>query len=215
MNQNQTVSVNETKENVLFGVVGAFLFSLVGGILYFVLYQVGFIASLSGLVGVICAIKGYSFFAKKESVRGVVISIVMAALVLIIAWYACLSYDVYLAYEDWYAAGEVDYMPTLGECVSVAYLFLADVPEYFRDLGLSLLLAAVGCGSYVVNMIKRTKAADAQKAAQAETEALLAAQAAQAAEAPAPVEAVPATEEAPAETAETVAEDNTQSSVDQ
>ena len=63
------------KENVLFGIVGAFLFALVGGILYYVLYQIGFLASISGLVCVICAIKGYSFFAKRESIRGIVISI--------------------------------------------------------------------------------------------------------------------------------------------
>ena len=45
-------------ENVLAGVVGAFLFSLVGGILWFVLYQIGYVASVSGLVGVVCAVKG-------------------------------------------------------------------------------------------------------------------------------------------------------------
>ena len=55
------------KENVLAGAVGAFLFALVGGILWFVLYQLGYLAAISGLVGVICAVKGYTFFAKTKN----------------------------------------------------------------------------------------------------------------------------------------------------
>lgn len=156
--QDNVNAVQDREENVLFGIVGAFLFSLVGGILYYVLYQIGYLAAISGLIGVICAIKGYSFFARKESVRGVVISIIIAAMVLVIAWYFCLANDVYLAYQEWFANGEIDYAPTFFESVRYAYLFLADVPEYYVDLGISLLLAAVGCGGYVVRMIKKTKA---------------------------------------------------------
>ena len=47
-------NITETKENVLAGAVGAFLFSLVGGILWFLLYQIGFLAAVSGLIGVVC-----------------------------------------------------------------------------------------------------------------------------------------------------------------
>ena len=63
------INTIETRENTAAGIVGAFLFSLVGGILWFVLYQVGYLAAISGFVGVICAVKGYTFFskAKKES----------------------------------------------------------------------------------------------------------------------------------------------------
>ena len=154
--QNKINEQQHREENVLFGVVGAFLFALVGGVLYYILYQIGYLAGISGLIGVICAIKGYSFFAKKESVRGIVISIIMAVIVLVIAWYFCLSNDVYMAYQEWYANGEVDYVPTFFECVSTAHLFLADVPEYFIDLGVSLLLAVVGCGGFVVRKIKKT-----------------------------------------------------------
>ena len=64
---------DEIKENVVAGIVGAFLFALAGGAVWFGLYMVGFIASISGLVGAVCAIKGYSVFAKKESVKGIII----------------------------------------------------------------------------------------------------------------------------------------------
>ena len=71
--QNENTDV---RENVVAGIVGAFLFSLAGGVLWFVIYLFGFIAGISGLVGAVCAIKGYSIFAKKESMKGIVISVI-------------------------------------------------------------------------------------------------------------------------------------------
>lgn len=163
----------ETKENVLAGAVGAFLFSLVGGILWFVLYQLGFLASLSGLVGVICAVKGYTFFAKmkKESKICLVLSVIIAIMVLAIAWYLCVAYDIYLAYQEWYAAGEVDFTYTFFESVQVVPYFFQDseiLMAYLGDLGMGLLFAIIGVVSYLASREKKMKAAAAAEAAKAE-----------------------------------------------
>lgn len=168
MNNNFTTQ-NNLKENVLAGIVGAFLFSLAGGALWFGLYLIGFIAAISGLVGAICAIKGYSVFAKKESVKGIVISVVISLLVMVIAWYFCLAYDIYTVHQEWFAAGEIDYTYTFVESVRVAPLFLEE-PEiriaYLKDLGLGILFCIIGGGSYVVNKIKNAKEANAAPIAQ-------------------------------------------------
>ncbi len=150
----------QVKENVLAGIVGAFLFALVGGILWFVLYQVGYLAAISGIVGVICAVRGYSFFAKKESTKGIIISVVMAAVVIVIAWYACVSYDIYLAYQDWFKAGEVDFTPTFFESVQLVPLFFEDseiLGAYLKDLGIGLLLCIIGSVSYIIRATKKVK----------------------------------------------------------
>ena len=148
------------QENVVAGIVGAFLFALAGGAVWFGLYMVGFIAGISGLIGAVCAIKGYTVFAKKESVKGIIISVIIALLVIVIAWYFCLAYDVCDAYQMWYDAGEIDYTLTYFESVQVAHYFLADPevgPAYWGDLGIGLLFCVVGGGSYVVNKIKNAK----------------------------------------------------------
>ncbi len=88
------------EENRVAGSVGAFLFALAGGAIYFVLWQVGYVAAISGLIAVVCAMKGYELFAKKESRFGIIISVVMSVLVISIAWYLCLSLDVYQAYQE-------------------------------------------------------------------------------------------------------------------
>lgn len=54
-------------ENRLAGTVGALLFSLAGGVVYFLLYQVGYIAAISGLIGVICAFKDMRFSLKSSA----------------------------------------------------------------------------------------------------------------------------------------------------
>lgn len=152
----------EKGENVLAGIVGAFLFALVGGVLWYVLYQVGFLAAISGIVAVVCAIKGYSVFAKCESIKGVVISIIMAVLVIVIAWYLCLSTDVYNAYQQWYADGEIDYTITFFEAVRGAYLFLGETEillGYLADLGIGVLLCIVGCIQPIANAIRKAKRA--------------------------------------------------------
>ena len=157
---NKTKNIIPAEENVLAGIVGALLFSLVGGIVWYVLYQVGYLAGISGIVGVICAIKGYSFFGKKESIKGIVISVVVAVIVIIIAWYLCLAKDVYDAYQLWYENGEIDYTITFADAVRDGHYYLeeSDIAlAYFKDLGIGLLLCVVGSVSYIINAVRRIK----------------------------------------------------------
>ena len=175
---NQQLNLNEQPpvyENVLAGIVGAFLFSLAGGVLWYVLYMIGILAAVSGLVGAICAIKGYSLFAKKESVKGIVISVILSLVVMVIAWYFCLAHDIYAVHQEWYAAGEIDFTYTFFESVRVAPYFLQDAEirgAYLKDLIMGLAFCVIGGGSYVVNKIKNAKAATSAPApAPAEAEA--------------------------------------------
>lgn len=152
----------EIKENVAAGVLGAFLFSLAGGIIYFVLYLIGITASISGFIGVICAIKGYSIFAKRESKKGIVIAVLMSLLVIVIAWYFCLSFDIYQAAKEWYEAGEMEFLPTFSECLASAYLFLgdSDVSTYYvSNLVLGIVFCIIGGGGYVYDKLKKMKKA--------------------------------------------------------
>lgn len=150
----------QEKENVLAGAVGAFLFALVGGILCLVLYQVGYLASISGLLGVVCAVKGYELFTKRESLKGVIIAVIAAVVVLLIASYLFLSLDVYRTFQVWYAEGGVDYTLTFAESVANAYLFLADselLLAYLKELAVGLVLCGVGAYRFIANAVRRTK----------------------------------------------------------
>ena len=154
----------EQRENMIAGLAGAFLFSLAGAAVYFLLYMIGYIASISGLIGVVCAIKGYAIFAKKESIKGIIIASVIALLVMVVAWYFSISYEIYDSYQSGFANGEVDFTLSFMESVRVTPEFLG-VPEvgaaYFKDLALSLLFCVIGSGGYIFNKIKTAKAQSA------------------------------------------------------
>ena len=158
---NNQVVVKE--ENFVAGLVGAFLFSLAGGIVWYLLYQIGFIASISGIIGVVCAVKGYAVFGKKESLKGVIASVIIAVLVIVAAWYLCLATDIYKAYGEWFVAGEIDFTITFGEAVSSAYSFL-EIPEvasgYVRDLAIGLIFCVVGAFGSIRIALARIKTAN-------------------------------------------------------
>ncbi len=152
--------VEQKKENVLAGILGAFLFSLAGGIVWFVLYQVGFLAAISGIVGVICAIKGYAIFGKRESVKGVIISTVIAFLVIVLAWYLCIGYDIYSTYQEWFANGDIDFTASFFDAIREVPVFFEDseiATAYLKDLGIGLLFCVVGAFGYVKAAIGKAK----------------------------------------------------------
>ena len=145
-------------ENVFAGAVGAFLFALVGGVVWALLWQIGFLAGISGLIGVVCAIKGYKVFGKAETKRGIIISIIMAAIVIIIAWYACFAQDLYEVYGEWYEAGEVDYRPTYFECVGSAFYWFEDgeiLRSYLFELIMGLVFCAIGSIGYIRGALRK------------------------------------------------------------
>lgn len=65
------------QENVAAGLAGAFLGSLVGVACIVLIGQLGYVASLSGLVMAACAVKGYERFSGTMSRKGAVIALVL------------------------------------------------------------------------------------------------------------------------------------------
>ena len=152
----------EIRENKVAGVVGAFLFALAGAVVYVIFDRVGFISALSGFIGAACAFKGYSVFAKKESTFGAVISIVMAFVVISLAWYICLSIDIYKTYISMYSSGEIDYEINFFDALRNAHLYLGDEEigrAYFANLAMGLMFCLLGCISPITAAVRRAKSA--------------------------------------------------------
>lgn len=129
------------------GFCGALLFALSGGIVWYLLRLVGFVPALGGAVGVIMAMWGYSLFGGRRSRFGMIASVISSLLVCLAAWYLCLTGDVFAAYKSWFAAGEVDFMPTFGQCFKGAHLFLREIKiavSSFRELGFGLIFTVLG-----------------------------------------------------------------------
>jgi len=157
----------ERQERVVPGILGAVLFSLAGGVAWFLLWQAGIVAGLSGCIGVICAIKGYEIFSKGSSIKGVVIASVAAIAVIVLAWYLCIGYDYYLTMEELAAENPLYFEAIpLSDCLFNGFEFFdfcdkLDLPEirteYLGDLAFGLIFTVIAAIGYVVSAVKNAK----------------------------------------------------------
>lgn len=69
--------MNGQRINMLTGIVGAFVGVLIGVALYIGIYQMGYIASISGIVMMVCAIKGFELLGRGINVPAYIICIVI------------------------------------------------------------------------------------------------------------------------------------------
>ncbi len=142
-------------ENILAGIVGAFLFSILGGLLYFIIYQVGIIAGICGLVIFVLANFGYGLFAKtknKASMVGLVSSIIAMIVMIYAAEYFCISFEIFQVYKDQGI--------TIFDAIRATPEFLAE-PEIGEavagDLVFAYIFGFIATISNVVNIVKARK----------------------------------------------------------
>ena len=178
---NTTERTTPRGERVELGTLGALLFALAGGVVYYALWSVNIIAAISGIICVICALKGYEIFAGARTKRGIFISVAVSALMLALAWYFCYCSDIHAYWEAAFAAGEADYAPTILECLRYGYMDLPANPGYLVDLILSLAMGGVGCWGYVAHSLRMEEESAARRAEQERTMELARKQAEQAA----------------------------------
>ena len=142
------------KENVLAGVVGAFLFALLGGALYFIIYQFGYIAGICGLITVILSTFGYQLFSgKKNSVKGVVIAVIMSLVAIFLGEFMGLAYDIYKVFKT-------EYEITFFDAVRATPSFLTEskiLTPFLADLGIGYALGALASFANIRNAIVANK----------------------------------------------------------
>lgn len=76
---NAQIQVKKSKGNLLSGIVGAFLGSLIGVVAWIIFYQIGRYEFVAALVLAVCTIKGYQKFGGKLNIGGIVVSLLIAS----------------------------------------------------------------------------------------------------------------------------------------
>ena len=149
-----TASENSGNGNIIAGVVGAFLFSLIGGVLYFLIYQLGYIAGITGLIMFVLANFGYKLFAKcSDTIIGLISSIVMTVLMIYAAEYFCVSFEIYQAYKS-----ELEI--TIFDAVRLTPVFLAEAEineAFIGDLIVAYLFSILASISNIIGLVKGRK----------------------------------------------------------
>ena len=142
--------VLKKNENIFKGILGALIGSLAGVVLIVLLAQIGFVASVSGLVMAYAAVYMYEKFAGSISIKGIIACIVI---MLIMTFFGVtLAVGVQIAKE---------YDVTVLTVLKYFFPLLNTVPElktaFIQDLLMILAFNALGCFSIFkskINIIK-------------------------------------------------------------
>lgn len=141
----------QKRENVITGFVGALIGALLGAGSIILLSQLGYIASISGLILAVCTLKGYELLGGKLSSKGIVISIIL----MFITPYLADRIDwAILIMQEW-----ADYGVTFGEAFVVVPELLADgsieMGAYIKNLLMIYGFALLGAFSTLRNTLKK------------------------------------------------------------
>ena len=154
--------VSDRSENVAAGIAGAFLFGLLGGGVYFGIYQLGYIAGICGFLIFFLANFGYGLFCGNKnsvSVARIVTCIIITLAVIFLSEYVAVAFDIYREFRK-----EGDPIPFVDILRMLPGAF-ADKEfslEFFKELGIAVLMAAIAIASSVVKMIGERKKLKAQ-----------------------------------------------------
>lgn len=139
------------RENVASGIVGAFLGSLIGVACTVIIGQMGYVASISGLVMAVCALKGYEMLGGTLSKKGAVISSVLILLMTFFAhrltWAIAIAPELERGVLESYRA--IPYLLKQGMLKSAAY---------WGDLAMLYLFTLLGAVPTILGGLRNTGA---------------------------------------------------------
>ena len=138
------------KENMLLGIVGALIGSLLGVAAIVLLFQINMVASISGLILAFCTLKGYELLGKKLGNIGIVICILIMLAAPLLAF--VLDGAISLAQEL-----NIGFMTSFKLCVELIKCGEITKSEIFGRLGMVYLFAALGGVGTIVSAFKANK----------------------------------------------------------
>lgn len=147
------VKEKKRQENVVAGLVGAFLGTLVGVVCTVVIGQLGYVASVSGLIMAVGALKGYELLGGTLSKKGAVISSVLILIMTYLAHRLTLAFAV----ADALGIGIFDSFQIVPALVSEGIL---EARAYWGDLAMLYLFTLLGAVPTIIGGLRSASLPD-------------------------------------------------------
>lgn len=143
------------KGNIITGIVGALLGSLIGVAAWVAVYRLGYIAAIIGLVLIVCTFKGYSMFGGKLNALGIIICVAISAGMLYVAEQLSVAWEIL----DYFGA---DYGISFAQAYRSIPQFMQDNDfkmAVIQDLAYGYIFMAVGGFSTIWQTYKKNNVA--------------------------------------------------------
>lgn len=142
------------KSNVVLGITGAILGAAIGGVLWVLVGQLGYIVGIVGFIIAALAFKGYELLGGKLTKVGIVISVIAVLLTVYFAHNIGLALDIKSAFADYY---NMDY--SFSTCYNLIPDFLREDVDvkanYIRDLIVGYIFVAAASFSMIKSSIEK------------------------------------------------------------
>ena len=139
----------QVKSNWILGLIGAILGSLIGVALWVVINRLGYVAAISGLVMVFCALKGFGMLGGKVDKKGLVTGLLVCVAMLVFAQGICYGLDIHEVYTEF----------SILDCILSVPAFISEYPDIaaavWRDTIIGLLFLALGGWATARNIYKQ------------------------------------------------------------
>lgn len=140
-------------ENFIAGIVGALIGAAIGGGSIILLSQIGYVASISGLILAICTLKGYELLGGKLSAKGIIVSLVLMLAMPYIADRIDWAIVLLQSFPD----EGITFGQAFGMVPSLIEDGLIEEGEYIKNLVMIYIFVAIGAFSTVFNLLKNKK----------------------------------------------------------
>ena len=154
MRGNMAVAVQQKeqkKENVVGGVVGALLGSLLGVLSIVLVSQLGYYASVCGVIMAICVLKGYELLGGKLAKKGIIISSVIMLLMVYLG--DRLDWAIRLLREG----GVADWGYNLFDCYRMIPWAIDRMEVYYGNLALLYVFLLLGAVPTIISKAKEQR----------------------------------------------------------
>lgn len=141
------------QENVVAGIVGALLGTLVGVVCTVVIGQMGYVASISGLIMAVGALKGYELLGGRLSKKGAVISSVLV----LVMTYLAHRLSCAIALTDALNRGVFECFRLVPDLVDLGVI---EGRAYWADLGMLYLFTLLGAVPTIIGGLRSTSMPD-------------------------------------------------------
>ena len=147
--------IKAKKGNVVTGLVGALFGALLGGVVWVLVYQLGYIAGIAGLIGSVCALKGYEKFGGKINAVGIIISILMTIAALYFAQNISYAIEIKKALEGY----DITFFEAYQALPGLMQEYGEIARAYWGELAGGIILAAASSAVTVYGMYKNKSGA--------------------------------------------------------
>lgn len=141
------------KSNIITGLVGALLGSLIGVACWVLIYKLGYIAAITGVVMVVCTFKGYELLGGCLDIKGIIVSCLLSIVMLYFANQISWAWEIFNVFK-------AEYQITFFDAFRSTMDILKEVGmtrEFYGDLAMGYIFTVIGGATVIIGALKGAK----------------------------------------------------------